>query len=64
MYFRYTSHSEFNNSMDNIVYKDENTNTASGLRLLRTEMFTESGGKYVKFNHWKKFIIWPTVRWY
>ncbi len=37
---------EFSTEVDKIPYKDENTNTAAGIRIARTQAFTTENGKY------------------
>ncbi len=39
---------EFSAAVDKIPYKGENTNTASGIRLARTQAFTTENGKYAE----------------
>ena len=45
--------SAFEKAVHNIPYKDQNTNTASGLRALRTKLFTEINGKLISFFRWR-----------
>lgn len=40
----FTSASEFVMAVTSLPYKDENTNTASGIRAMRTQLFVEENG--------------------
>ena len=42
---QFNSVDAFAKALQDIPYKDENTNTAAGLRILRTELFNEENGK-------------------
>ena len=43
---QYDTLEAFNQAVGNIGYLDQSTNTASGIRVARTELFTPANGRY------------------